>query len=64
MQLPGGNETLNTHPKLTFRKGAYSYSVETHDGKSQYNVSDGTQTISLPILWSMARTGTDLGSGA
>ena len=53
MQLPGGNETLATHPKLTFRRGPYSYSVETHDGKSQYNVSDGTQTISLPILWSM-----------
>ena len=53
LQLPGGNETLNAHPKLSFSKGGYSYSVETRNGQSQYVVSDGAQTVSLPILWSM-----------
>jgi nitrate/TMAO reductase-like tetraheme cytochrome c subunit len=53
MQVPGDNPDLSTHPKLTFRNGAYSYSVETHNGQSQYIVSDGTHTISLPILWAM-----------
>ena len=53
MQLPGDNPELSAHPKLTFHSGAYSYSVETRNGQSQYTVSDGTQTITLPILWTM-----------
>jgi hypothetical protein len=53
MQVPGDNPDLSAHPKLTFRNGAYSYSVETHNGQSQYIVSDGTRTLSLPILWAM-----------
>lgn len=53
MQVPGGNPDLNAHPKMTFRNGAYSYSVDTHNGQSQYSVTDGTHTLSLPILWAM-----------
>jgi hypothetical protein len=52
-QVPGGNQTLNASPKLTFQNGAYTYSVETHNGKSQYTVSDGTQSIAVPIKWSV-----------
>lgn len=55
--LPGANTVLAAHPKLTVRKGAYTYTVETHGGRGTYNVSDGTRTISIPILWSF-------GSGA
>lgn len=53
MQLPEQNETLKAHPKLTFHRGAYSYLVETREGKTQYIVSDGTSSISIPVLWSM-----------
>lgn len=53
LQLPGSNQVLAAHPKLTYRKGAYSYSVDTHNGKSVYSVTDGTQTITLPIGWAM-----------
>jgi hypothetical protein len=53
LQLPAGNPTLSAHPKLTFRSGAYSYTVQTHNGNSEYIVSDGVHTIALPILWSM-----------
>lgn len=53
MQLPGDNKTLREHPKLTFHRGMYSYSVETHNGQTQYIVSDGTQSVSIPVLWSM-----------
>jgi len=53
LQLPGSNEVLAAHPKLTFRKGNYSYSIDTHDGKSLYSVTDGTKTISLPVDWAM-----------
>jgi hypothetical protein len=49
IQLPEANPTLKTHPKMTFRKWSYSYTVETVDGKSTYSVTDGTNTISVPI---------------
>jgi hypothetical protein len=51
LQLPGTNPTVKDHPKLTTRKGAYSYTVETHGDESTYSVSDGTRTISIPIHW-------------
>jgi hypothetical protein len=53
LQLPGGNPELSAHPRLTFRSGAYLYTVETHNGQSRYSVSDGTRTITVPILWAM-----------
>lgn len=51
LRLPGSNPTLQTHPKLTFRKGSYSYTVETHGDQSTYSVTDGVHTLSLPIHW-------------
>jgi hypothetical protein len=51
MQLPGDNRQLAAHPKLTVRKGDYTYTVETHGSESIYTVSDGTNTMSLPIRW-------------
>lgn len=53
MQVPGNNPELAAHPKLTYSLGGYTYTVETRNGQSQYIVSDGTHSISLPILWSM-----------
>lgn len=53
MQLPGKNALLEKHPKLAVREGAYSYTIETANGKSVYTVGDGKASISLPILWSM-----------
>lgn len=53
----GENPTLQTHPKMTFHKGAYSYTVETVGDKSTYIVSDGTDTISLPIRWGFGTGG-------
>ncbi len=52
-ELPGHNPTLESHPKMTFRSGAYSYTVETRDGQSRYTVTDGTQSITIPILWAL-----------
>ncbi len=51
LELPGDDPTLKEHPKLTFHRGAYTYSVETHGDKSIYSVTDGIRTISLPIHW-------------
>src|SRR5438309_1009102 len=51
LELPGANPTLRENPKLTVRKGPYIYTILTHGDESTYNVSDGKQTISLPIRW-------------
>jgi hypothetical protein len=57
LALPGANPVLKENPKLTVRKGPYTYIIETHADESTYNVSDGTHTISVPIHW-------NFGSGA
>ncbi len=51
LALPGANPVLKDNPKLTVRKGPYTYSVETKGDESTYSVSDGTRTISVPIHW-------------
>src|SRR5579875_2307315 len=53
MQLSGNNQTLKLHPKLTFRRGVYSYAVETRNTKTLYTVSDGSRSITVPVIWSM-----------
>ena len=52
LELPGANPVLATHPSLTFHSGLYTWTVETHNGQSTYKVTDGTNTIALPIRWS------------
>jgi hypothetical protein len=52
LQPPGSNPVLDSHPRLTFQKYGYSYSVETKNGQSTYSVTDGTRIITLPIRWS------------
>jgi hypothetical protein len=51
MELPGADPELAAHPKLTFHVGAFTYTVETRDGGSTYSVTDGVDTITLPIQW-------------
>ena len=41
LELPGENPTLKAHPRMTFRRGTYSYTVETVGDKSSYTVTDG-----------------------
>jgi cytochrome c554/c'-like protein len=53
MELPKSNHVLAAHARLTFRKDEYTYSVVTRNGHSVYVVSDGAQTLSVPIVWSM-----------
>ena len=52
LELPGANPTLASHPKLTVRKGPYTYTVQTEENKSVYSVTDGIHTIAIPIRWS------------
>jgi hypothetical protein len=47
----GANPALDTHPDLNAQIGAYTYRVQTKNGKSTYTVSDGTDSLTLPIHW-------------
>jgi hypothetical protein len=44
-------EILKTHPRLSFRNGAYTYLITREAGGSIYSVSDGVKTISERILY-------------
>jgi hypothetical protein len=52
-ELPGNNPTLTDHPKMTFKSAGYTYTVETRNGQSNYTVSDGANSITIPILWAL-----------
>lgn len=44
-------DILRKHPRLTVRLGPYAYRITREGNRSIYSVSNGAQTISLPILW-------------
>src|SRR5208282_2576142 len=49
---------LIDHPILTARVGRYSYRIERKGNRSDYSVSDGEKTVTMPIRWAMgASTG-------
>jgi Zn finger protein HypA/HybF involved in hydrogenase expression len=50
-------EILRSHPRLTFRKGVYSYEIVRQGNRSLYKVNDGATTIAEPILWCFGRGG-------
>lgn len=42
---------LKTRPLLKFQTGKYSYRIERKGNQSIYSVTDGVQTITIPIGW-------------
>jgi hypothetical protein len=51
MEPQGNDPVLNAHPSLTTQIGPYSYSVQTKGGQSTYTVTDGADSMTLPIRW-------------
>jgi formate-dependent nitrite reductase cytochrome c552 subunit len=51
MQVAGANPTLQAHPRLTFRRGGYTYTVNTTGAQTIYSVTDGVHTLSVPLQW-------------
>ena len=45
------SEILRAHPRLTFRKGPYTYLITPEGDHSNYRVTDGVHSISERILW-------------
>lgn len=52
VELPGSNPVLRNHPHLSFHMGSYEWTVETRNGQSVYTVTDGQNSIAMPIHWS------------
>jgi len=44
-------KVLHTHPELTFSVGVYRYLIKSDGKHSLYTVTNGTQTLSSPLLW-------------
>src|SRR6185503_15050840 len=44
---------LISNPSMTFRSGNYTYEIKRKEKQSIYSVTDGKETISLPILYAM-----------
>lgn len=47
----GQSKILLSHPRLTFRTGAYSYEIVNDGGEYLYRVTDGKGTMSEPLLY-------------
>ncbi|HXJ94880.1 MAG TPA: multiheme c-type cytochrome [Terriglobia bacterium] len=46
-------QTLVAHPLMTFQDARYSYRIERRGDQSIYSVSDGVESLSMPIRWAM-----------
>jgi hypothetical protein len=51
MELVPECTILKTHPLLTYKNGPYSYRIERKGDQSTYSVTDGQQTLTVPIGW-------------
>src|SRR5580698_3290132 len=48
---PADSEALRTHDQLTLRLPPYTYQISRQPDGSLYSVTDGKQTISVPVSW-------------
>lgn len=55
LEKPSANGALEHNPKLELQRGAYHYSVEQHGDQGTYSVTDGVNTIQVPIRWPFGR---------
>ena len=51
IELPPNQENLKAHPKLTFEKNGYAYTIERKGDLSIYTVRDSAGEVSLPIQY-------------
>jgi len=55
MELVEDSVILSANPTLTFQKGNYSFSITRKGKQSFYTVTDGKETISLPIQFAFGQ---------
>ncbi len=52
LELSGANPDLAEHPLLSYKLDKFTYTIKTSAKESTYSVSDGAETLTLPIMWS------------
>jgi hypothetical protein len=55
MESVAESRILTAHPMMDFRIGPYSYEIKRKDKESFYAVTDGKETILLPILYAFGQ---------
>ena len=55
MEPVASSKVLTENPRLTMRVGPYTYEVKRADKQSSYTVTDGKETISLPIVYAFGQ---------
>ena len=55
MEPVGGSKTLSENRQLMMRVGAYTYQIKRDGKQSFYSVTDGKDTITLPILYAFGQ---------
>jgi hypothetical protein len=55
LELPASSEILRAFPRLAFKSGKFTYQIVRQGDQSIYSVSDGTNTISEPILYAFGQ---------
>jgi hypothetical protein len=55
MESVKDSKVLSSHPKMTFKIGPYSYEITRKDDQSAYTITDGKDTISMPILYAFGQ---------
>ncbi len=51
LETSATSRILKQHKELTFKNGAYSYSIRRNGEQSIYSVTDGKESLSVPILY-------------
>jgi hypothetical protein len=55
MEPVGDSKVLSANARMTFRSGPYSYEIKRDGKQSIYTVTDGKDTISLPISYAFGQ---------
>ncbi len=51
MEAVVDSRILSANPVLTFRNGPYSYSIKRRNKQSLYTVTDGKESVTVPVLY-------------
>lgn len=55
MEPVSDSRVLTENPVMTFRSGPYSYEIKRKDKESFYTVTDGKETVTLPIRYAFGQ---------
>jgi len=55
MEPVAQSKVLIDNPSMTFRAGPYTYEIRRQGDKSSYTVTDGKETVTLPVLYAFGQ---------